>query len=491
MRRILVGLGLVAMAMLCLEVKANGTFTFTLADYNSAQVAANNYVVTVPEGSTVTPPSPQQPVYYDALYTLTSGTELEANSHFTITLPTGFTFATTPALCFWNGSSCAANASTLYSGGTGFQAVTFTITNAVTAASGLALYIYPAFQINNTSHSLGSQFGGSAASLSVQATGNAVSANNDAAPVSQPAFAHAVGSLPDTISPGGGQIDLAFPYYGNQFVPGGIDGKTAQGSGSIATFAIDTETNDPFNGNAVVLNAAGGLNTLVPGDSADITIDGFFNGIGQAYATATAGVCQTTIPSGATVGTVTNTTVSFTGIPINTPVQMCIIPDAVMWEGDGPYVFTYQAHSGVTDFFGGLSQTTAGNFYTYSPSPTITVLGGTPQHTHVNTAFGAALSVKVTDASSNPLVGINVLFAPPYLYGDGPSASFAGGETGSSGSNSVGTNASGIATTGTVTANSIACNYVVKAKVGAAVAPFYLQNVPTGVNDLIFCQKFE
>lgn len=478
MRRILVGSGLAAMVMLGLEVKANGTLSVTLADYNSAQVAANNGVVTVPEGSTI------NGVYYQAKYTLTSGTELEANSLVTVTLPTGFTFVTNPSLYF---TQFGGADSTLIAGGTGFGSAKFQISSAVTSGD---VYVYPSFEVNSNG-ALSSQFGGSPLLLGIQATGNAASANNDAAPVTQPAFAHAVGSLPDTVSPGGGQIDLAFPYYGNQFVPGGIDGKTAQGSGSIATFAIDTETNDPFNGNAVVLNAVGGLNALVPGDSADITIDGFFNGIGQAYATATAGVCQTTIPSGATVGTVTNTTVSFTGIPINTPVQMCIIPDAVMWEGDGPYVFTYKAHSGVTDFFGGLSQTTAGNFYTYSPSPTITVLGGTPQHTHVNTAFGAALSVKVTDASSNPLVGINVLFAPPYLYGDGPSASFAGGETGSSGSNSVGTNASGIATTGTVTANSIACNYVVKAKVGAAAAPFYLQNVPTGVNDLIFCQKFE
>lgn len=52
-----------------------------------------------------------------------------------------------------------------------------------------------------------------------------------------------------------------------------------------------------------------------------------------------------------------------------------MIPDGVnpMHQGTSPYVYTYSVASG-TDFFGGLAQTTAGNFYTYSaPLPVNTV----------------------------------------------------------------------------------------------------------------------
>ena len=214
---------------------ANGTFAVTLADYNSAQVGTNGHVVTVPYGFNVGGTA------YAATYTITLGTSLQVNSRFTVTLPAGFTFNSQPSLSIPSGGA------TFLSGGIGSQTATFQITS-----NTIGKVFINEFAMN-TPASFASQFSGSSLAMSVQATNNAMIGNDDSSPLSQPAFTHAVGSLPDTSIPGGGNINLAFPFYGNQFVPGGNDGRTTQGSGSVATFSIVTETNDPFNSNAVVL----------------------------------------------------------------------------------------------------------------------------------------------------------------------------------------------------------------------------------------------
>lgn len=482
-QRVWIGLALAAMAISWGEVKANGTFTVTLADYNSAQVALNNYVVTVPEYSLI------NGTRYDTHYTLTAGTELEAGSFLTLTLPTGFTFASTPQI-YYAGAEFNPNSNVI-----GAQSATFTMTTAILASAGNNLYVYPAVSIN-TPTSFASQFGSSNFPLSIQATGNANSANNDPSPVSQPAFAHAVGSLPNTMAPGSGQIDLSNPYYGDQFV---ASGATIADSGLVAEFQIETELNDPFTGNATVLTPSGALNSLNASDTANITVDGYFNGIGLAYAnTNTAGNCQGSIPSGAGVytGTVTNGSLSFTGIPINTPVQICMIPFGVMWASNEPYVFTYSAGAGVTDYFGGLSQTTAGNFYTYNSPSTLVVKGvsGSPQTAKVGTEFCTRLGVQVYDTSTTPnylLQGIDVIFGAPSSNQSG-SFSGLGGSYGSGGGNSilVGTNSQGMAAAG-FTANSIAGVYTASATVGTTQVLFGLTNDPPGVGDQIFCSGFE
>ncbi len=430
LKHLVIGLGALALtvAMIDRNAFANGTFAVILADYNSAQVAENDYVVTVPEYTTI------NGIFYNSAYTLTAGTKLEAGSLLTLTLPAGFTFNTVPSLCFFQFDDYDVN---LISGGVGSQSLTFQIVTAVTDTA-YTVIVYPSFKIN-TPTSFASSYGGNSLALSIQATGNATAANNDPNPVSQPAFQHAVGSLPDTITPGGGQITLANPYYGDQFVAGGSDGNTIMDSGSVATFAIVTETTDPFNqivydGNSVdvpVLSPNGALNTLDPSDTANITVEGYFNGIGLAYADTTAGACQDAIPSGTGMytGTVTNRSISFSGIPINTPVQICIIPFGVMWANNLPYVYTYSAGAGVTDYFGGLAQTTAGNFYTYEAAPTtvLEVLAGSPQSTTVNSGFCTPLGVKVYDTSTTPaypLKGIDVIFTAP---SSGQSGNFADG----------------------------------------------------------------
>jgi hypothetical protein len=476
--RILVGLAIAGMAIAG-EVEAKGTFTVTLADYNSAQVAANANVVTYPVYATV------NSTFYDAVYTLATGTQLESGSYLTLTLPAGFTFNTNPSLYFFQFGTYAYPVS----GGTNYQYATYQVATAATNTADTVI-VYPSFRVN--APALASQFGGSSYSLSIQATGNANSANNDPSPVSQPAFAHAVGSLPDTITPGSGQIDLSNPYYGDQFV---ASGNTIADSGLVATFAINTETNDPFNSNATVLNAYGALNSLDAGDTANITVDGYFNGIGLAYATTnTAGNCQGSVPGGAGVylATVTNGSLAFTGIPINTPVQICMIPFGVMWASNQPYVFTYSAgtntnNSGIHDYFGGLSQTTAGNFYTYYASPTtmVSVVAGSPQTTIAGSGFCVPLGVQVYDTSTSPaypLQGIDVIYAAP---SSGQSGSFSDGQN----SILVGTDSHGFASAG-FTANSTPGVYTDSARVGTVQVLFGLTNQP-GTSNRIFCNGFE
>jgi hypothetical protein len=456
--------------LLCGEAIAKGTLTVTVADYNSAQVAANGNVVTVPEASTI------NTVYYEALYALAGGTKLESGSLLTVTLPAGFTFASTPTLYFTLFGGPDDN---LISGGVGFQSATFQISTAV--ASG-AVYLYPAFKMN--APALASQFGGSPLPLSMQATGNATSSNNDSSPLSQPAFAHAVGSLPDTITPGTGTIDLANPFYGDQFV---ASGKTIADSGFVAVFSIDTELNDPFNSNVSVLTPSGTINVLEPSDTANITIYGAFIGIGIAYAsTSTGGVCKSPAPGGAGVyaGTVTDSSISFSGVPINTPVQICVIPFGVMWAANEPYVYTYSQGAGVTDYFGGLSQTTGNNFYTYAAAPTtvVNVLAGSPQNATVDSGFCVPLAVQVYDTSTNPsyrLAGIDVIFDAPT---NGQSGSFTNGAL-------LATNSNGIAAS-PFAANSTPGVYTVSANVGSVQALFGLTNDP-GVSNQVYCNGFE
>jgi hypothetical protein len=215
---------------------------------------------------------------------------------------------------------------------------------------------------------LESQVGGLPLAMTFQSTNNSTSSNNDTAPVSVPVFTHAVGSLPDTITPGSGLINTGSTPPATQFVPSGA---TVATSGQVATFAIDTELQDPFNSNAPVLTPLGTANSLNPADTANITVERDFHGIARAYADPTVTTCASAVPAGSITGTVTTASLTFNSVPINTPVQICMIPDGVnqLDESTGVYVFTYEAGSGVTDFFGGLAQTTAGNFYSYAGPP--------------------------------------------------------------------------------------------------------------------------
>jgi hypothetical protein len=171
-------------------------------------------------------------------------------------------------------------------------------------------------------------------------------------------------------------------------------------------------------------------------------------------------------------------------VPINTPVKICVIPYGVMWANNFPYVYTYSQGTGVTDYFGGLAQTTANNFYTYKAAPTtvVDVLGGSPQTATVSSGFCKPLAVSVYDTSTNPpyaLKDIDVIFQAPNT---GQSGTF-------SGDSDVATDSNGIAIS-SFTANSTPGVYTVTANVGTVQAVFGLTNEP-GVSDQVYCNGFE
>ena len=338
------------MALTGTDAFAKGTVTAPLADYNSAQVALASGSVTVPFGA----------ILANAVYTVSAGTQLEVGSRFTITLP-GFDFQSQPAIAAPAGVTL-----TVVGGGIGSQSITYQISGAAVPA-GDTLSVGQ-FSVSGAT-SLESAFGGNTLPMTFQSTANSSTTNDDTAPVSVPVFTHAVGSLPDTITPGSGAINLASTPPGTQFVPSGA---TVAGSGQVATFAINTELNDPFNSNAPVLTPGGLANSINAADTVTITVEGNFTGIGTAYADPTVTTCATSVPAGSFTATVTAGSLTFAGVPVNTPVQICMIPDGqtLLLPGTEPYVYTYSAGTS-TDFFGGLAQTTANNFYTYT--------GGTSQ----------------------------------------------------------------------------------------------------------------
>lgn len=338
----------IVVAFGAVSANATGTVTAPLADYNSAQVSNTGGVITVPFGGAIA----------NAVYTVSAGTALGVGSNFTVTLPSGFAFQTVPSIVGPAGTTV-----TFVSGGVGQNSCVYEITGAAVAA-GKTLSL-GSFSVTGAT-ALESQFGGSPLDMTFQATNNSTSADNDPSPVAVPVFAHAVGSLPDTITPGSGQIDLTVSPPGTEFV---ASGATIPTSGQVATFAVNTETNDPFNSNAAVLSPNGAVNSLNASDTASVTINGNFIGIAKAYASPTIANCAATVPGGAITGTVTGSSLTFSGVKINTPVQICMIPDGstLLQASNTPYVFTYSAGTS-TDFFGGLSQTTAGNFYSYNGS---------------------------------------------------------------------------------------------------------------------------
>jgi hypothetical protein len=340
-----VSLFALAAALTAADANAKGAVTAPLADYNSAQVATAGGNLTVPFGGIIA----------NAVYTVAAGTELEIGSRFVVTLPAGFLFQSQPTLAVPGATTV-----TVVGGGIGANSISYQFAGAAVAAGDTISL--GQFAVSGAT-ALESEFGGNSLAMLFQATGNSSTANNDVAALSVPVFNHAVGSLPDTITPGSGAIDLTATPPGTAFVP---NGATIAGSGLVATFAINTELNDPFNANAPVLNPDGLANSLNPADTVTITVEGNFTGIKTAYGDPTVSTCAATVPAGAIAGTVNDTALSFVGVQINTPVQICMIPDGttLMQPSTTPYVFTYSAGTS-TDFFGGLAQTTANNFYTY------------------------------------------------------------------------------------------------------------------------------
>ena len=133
----------------------------------------------------------------------------------------------------------------------------------------------------------------------------------------------------------------------------------------------------------------------------------------------------------------------------------------------GPYTVTAAA-TGLTTVNFSLTNTAS------APTTMTANVGTTPQSAMVNTPFGNALAVTVTDAGGNPVAGVTVNFVAP---GGGASATLS--------APSAVTDASGVASV-TATANATAGGYSVMATaVGVATpATFSLLNTPGSVTSV-------
>jgi len=189
---------LLVLCVLCVrEAAAKGTFAVTLADYNAAQVVQANGTVTVPYGQVV------GGTFFSAQYIVASGTQLELHSNFNVTLPSGFTFGSTPHL-----TASAGGTLSLYSGGVGAQTATYEITGA--AIPGNATISFGTFSVAGTTSQLGIPFSPTL-NMSVQATSNLIANNDDTSPLSKPAFVASNGAFPNPPTAGGGSIDFTPP----------------------------------------------------------------------------------------------------------------------------------------------------------------------------------------------------------------------------------------------------------------------------------------
>uniref|UniRef100_Q02B46 FG-GAP repeat protein n=1 Tax=Solibacter usitatus (strain Ellin6076) TaxID=234267 RepID=Q02B46_SOLUE len=102
--------------------------------------------------------------------------------------------------------------------------------------------------------------------------------------------------------------------------------------------------------------------------------------------------------------------------------------------------------------------------------PALITASGTPQSALLNAAYNT-LSVKITDASNNPISGLSVLFTANAAAGAG--GAFPAG----SATASVSTDANGNATAPTFTANGILGAFTVRATSGALSSTFNLTNI--------------
>jgi hypothetical protein len=309
---------------------ANGSLAVATANYNAAAVAAGGGIITVPWNAGT--PS--------AIYTVATGTSLEVNSRFTVTLPAGFSFASQPSITVSTPNSLAVTA-----GAIGSNTATFTIGNNGNAPGNAAVPAGATLTLNTVSvqGATALETAGASLGITVQSTNNALVTNNDVMPVpgNNPAFTSDTGVKAGFT--GGGSptlIDLAAPSLGTLFQPADT---------TTADIGMVTLTSSGS------LNAAGVPVVFSTGDSATLTLSGFFNGI----ASATAGGVTGTISG----NTITFTDVPFSGTSFGAEIHLIAGGTALLQQNPPGFPVPVPAQGGftasfapgpkVTDFLGG------------------------------------------------------------------------------------------------------------------------------------------
>jgi hypothetical protein len=312
---------------------AHGTLAVTTANYNAASVTASGGIITVPWGGVAS-----------AVYTVTPtannsvSTSLEVNSRFTVTLPSGFSFASAPSI---NSSGTVQTA--LISGGIGSQTATFAISPAGGAAP-----VGTTLALNQVSvqGATALETPQAALQISVQSTNNAEINNNDPAPVSPSNLVGSPPSVPFAFTSDGGvtatftggsgnNVDLTPPSLGTLFNEG-VDTTSV----TLGTLSLVGSGSLAADGSTAVISTT---------DTASVTISGFFNGIVAADAVVGATVVS--------AGTVTASTITIPAVPITGGAQLVITSGGTtLLQANTPaargFTAIYAPGAGVTDFIG-------------------------------------------------------------------------------------------------------------------------------------------
>jgi len=372
---------------------AHGVLTVTTAKYNAALVGAAGGTITVPWGTTAS-----------AVYTVTTlgngaTTSLEVNSRFTVTLPTGFTFNSQPSFTI---TPAMATTATIIAGGINSNTATFQIGVTPLGVGGTL-----ALNTVSVAGATALQSPGAAVNITEQATNNAQVNNNDAAPVLPtvgPTFASTTGVVANfpfsSVGLPAYQVDLTSPDLGMKYeidLTPPVFGVTANPFG---TFFLTPDGS---------LAASGSRATISTTDTANITINGFFNGIKAAFTTAglnTLGPFGTVIQTfPATATSVTYTAV--TGVAVVNPPTVAGVDLNILATGttllqanNANFTAVFSPGPGVTDFLGGSVTSTgdsvpftggtsiaASNFFTGADAGYASLLRLTNESSVTDTVF--------------------------------------------------------------------------------------------------------
>ena len=319
---------------------ASRVLTVHPADYNAAQVKTAGDLLTVPDGL--------------AIYHVNSGT-LEINSRFTVTLPTGFTFSSQPALSD-NGSAIF----TLASGGIGSQTITFMVTGEpVVAPETVTL---GTFAVQGATALETPIPVAAALPITVQSTNNSQVNNNDPHPLSGGAFA----SEPGATAPFVGavqRVDLTSPVLGTEFGTSPAHDST---TALLSAMVISAETSVD---GVAVLSPDGAPNTLSTSDTATVTVSGLFNGITAAFSSTTSDCAH----SEAT-GTVALGSITIPDVPLNKEVFFCVTADGTtLLSQNLPGFQVTMAPGTSTDFLSGPVRNEFPGLWTYFGGGVISV----------------------------------------------------------------------------------------------------------------------
>jgi hypothetical protein len=267
-------------------VSCAGTISGNVADYNAADVRNASGVLTVPA--------------MVATYTATSTIPIGAS--FIVTLPSGFTFGSTPSL----GSSGTSTFTLVSGGGMASPSATFTVGTA-NLLSGQTAFLQ-SFTVHGATALATVIPLANALPITMQAVGT------DASPLLAPAFASAQGAT--AIFVGAIQfIDEAPPSNATEFLSS-PDTLTAVFSAT----ALQAQTIDPTD-TVPILGSTGLLNTISNSDTATYTIAGNFRGIAHAFASTTSDcmspIAGSTVP--ASLGSV-----AIPNVPVNREIFFCL-----------------------------------------------------------------------------------------------------------------------------------------------------------------------